>query len=265
MLMVIPHRSKGVSGMSAYSGRSAIVTGGARGIGAAVAAELAKEGLGVVVADLLERDGTATAERLGPNVIFRPLDVADDNAWQRVIDDAEATLGPLAVLINNAGILELGAVDAEPPTIFRHVLDVNLYGAWLGMHLAGPRMQQAGGGVVVNVSSTAGLIGYAGLGAYAASKWGLRGLTKVAALEWGPANIRVCSVHPGPIRTPMTAAMDESVTAAQPLARFGEPGEVAAMVRFIVTEATFSTGSEFVVDGGATAGQVLNLPVAEKG
>ncbi|MEU6562882.1 SDR family oxidoreductase [Nocardia nova] len=241
-----------------FSGRSAIVTGGARGIGAAVAAALVKEHLGVVVADLLERDGTATAESLGAGAIFRRLDVADEDGWNSVIADAEATFGPLAVLINNAGILDLGAVETEPPVMFRHVLDVNLYGAWLGMHLAAPRLRQAGGGVVVNISSTAGLIGYADLGAYVASKWGLRGLTKAAALEWGASNIRVCSVHPGPIHTPMTAEMDESVTAAQPLARFGEPEEVAAMVRFIVAEATFSTGSEFVVDGGATAGQVLN-------
>ncbi|WP_036508970.1 SDR family NAD(P)-dependent oxidoreductase [Nocardia aobensis] len=248
--------------MGMFSGRSAIVTGGARGIGAAVAAELAKEGLGVVIADLLERDGTATATALGAGAIFRRLDVADEDAWQGVIADAEATFGPLAVLVNNAGIVDFGGVDTEPPTIFRHVLDVNLYGSWLGMHLAGPRLREAGGGVVVNISSTAGLMGYAGLGAYVASKWGLRGLTKAAALEWGPANIRVCSVHPGPIRTAMTAGMDESVTAAQPLARFGEPEEVAAMVRFIVSEATFSTGSEFVVDGGATTGQVLNLPAA---
>ncbi len=248
--------------MSMFSGRSAIVTGGARGIGAAVAAALAKEHLGVVIADLLERDGTATAESLGANAIFRRLDVADEDGWEAVIADAEATFGPLAVLVNNAGIVDFGGVDAEPPVMFRHVLDVNLYGPWLGMHLAGPRLRRAGGGVVVNISSTAGLIGYADVGAYVASKWGLRGLTKAAALEWGMSNIRVCSVHPGPIRTAMTAGMDESVTAAQPLARFGEPDEVAAMVRFIVTEATFSTGSEFVVDGGATAGQVLNMPAS---
>lgn len=248
--------------MSMFTGRSAIVTGGARGIGAAVAAALAKEHLGVVIADLLERDGTAVAESLAPNAIFRRLDVADEDGWNDVVSDAEAIFGPLAVLINNAGIVDVGSVETEPPVIFRHVLDVNLYGPWLGMHLAAPRLRQAGGGVVVNISSTAGLIGYPNLGAYVAGKWGLRGLTKAAALEWGSSNIRICSVHPGPIRTLMTADMDESVTAAQPLARFGEPEEVAAMVRFIVTEATFSTGSEFVVDGGATAGQVLNTPAA---
>lgn len=143
--------------------------------------------------------------------------------------------------------------------LFRHVIDIDLYGAWLGMHLVAPRLRAAGGGVIVNMSSTAGLTGYAGLGGYVADKWGLRGLTKAAAVELGSANVRVCSVHPGPIHTPMTAGMGESVTATQPLPRFGEPDEVAAMVRFIVTDATFSTGSEFVLDGGANAGRMLLL------
>ncbi|WP_067903162.1 SDR family oxidoreductase [Nocardia vaccinii] len=246
--------------MTDSNGRSAIVTGGARGIGAAVAAALAKEQFGVVVADILEHDGTATAESLGGNAVFRRLDVTDESDWRTVIDDAEALFGPLAVLVNNAGIIDFGDVETETPVAFRHVVGVNLYGPWLGMHLAGPRMRAAGGGVIVNVSSTAGLIGYAGLGAYVASKWGLRGLTKTAALEFGAAGVRVCSVHPGPIHTPMTSMMGEDVVAAAPLPRFGEPDEVAAMVRFIVTEATFSTGSEFVLDGGATAGQFLAVP-----
>ncbi|MGY2039920.1 SDR family NAD(P)-dependent oxidoreductase [Nocardia gipuzkoensis] len=246
--------------MAGLEGRSAVVTGGARGIGAAVVAALAKENISVVIGDLLEREGTALAESLGSGVIFRRLDVTDEGAWCAVLDDAEAEFGPLAVLVNNAGIIDFGGVETESPVMFRHVVDVNLYGAWLGMHLAAPRVRAAGGGVIVNISSTAGLIGYAGIGAYVASKWGLRGLTKAAALELGRANVRVCSIHPGPIHTPMTRAMDESVAANQPLARFGEPNEVAAMVRFLVTEATFSTGSEFVLDGGATAGQVLGLP-----
>lgn len=246
--------------MSALTGRSAIVTGGARGIGAATVRALAKEGLGVVVADLLRRDGTELAESLGANVAFACVDVTDEADWQRVIDEAEAMFGPLAVLINDAGILDIegiGDIEAESPSMFRHVINVNLYGAWLGMHLAAPRMRAAGGGVIVNVSSTAGLVGYGGVGGYVASKWGLRGLTKAAAIELGPAGIRVCSVHPGPIHTPMTAGLDERAVQTQPMPRFGEPEEVAALIRFIVTEATFSTGSEFVIDGGATAGAAL--------
>ncbi|MCX4092439.1 SDR family oxidoreductase [Nocardia sp. alder85J] len=246
--------------MTNFHGRSAIVTGGARGIGAAIAAELVKQGIGVVIGDLLERDGRAVADSLGPTAIFRRLDVTDEGNWRAVAADAAAMFGPPAVLVNNAGIVDFGGIDTEKPTAFRHVLDVDLYGAWLGMRVLVPYLRAAGGGVIVNVSSTAGLVGYADLGAYSASKWGLRGLTKSAALELGHDGIRVCSVHPGPIHTPMTATMDDSVTIAQPLPRFGEPEEVAAMVRFIVTEATYSTGSEFVVDGGATAGQVVAVP-----
>ncbi|MGS2811395.1 SDR family NAD(P)-dependent oxidoreductase [Nocardia sp. MW-W600-9] len=246
--------------MSDLHGRSIVVTGGARGIGAAVARTLAKTGAGIVVADLLERDGNAVAAALGPQAIFRHLDVTDEDEWRRVLDDAEATFGPLAVLVNNAGIVDFGGVESEAPAQFRHVLDVNLVGSWLGMHLAAPRLRAAGDGVIVNVSSTAGLIGYSGISGYVASKWGLRGLTKAAAIELGDAGIRVCSVHPGPIHTPMTAEMDPGIAAGQPLPRFGEPEEVAAMVGFIVTDATFSTGSEFVLDGGATAGASLLGP-----
>ncbi|MEU7766607.1 SDR family oxidoreductase [Nocardia sp. NPDC049190] len=246
--------------MAEFGGRSAVVTGGAHGIGAAVVAMLAKEHISVVIGDLLEGEGTALADTLGPSVIFRRLDVTDEASWRAVLDDAETEFGPLGVLVNNAGIIEYGGVESESPTMFRHVIGVNLYGAWLGMHLAAPRMRAAGGGVIVNISSTAGLIGYAGIGGYVASKWGLRGLTKAAALELGQANVRVCSIHPGPIHTPTSEGTGEPLAAAQPLARFGEPEEVAAMVRFLVTEATYSTGSEFVLDGGATAGQVLGLP-----
>ncbi|MTE14288.1 SDR family NAD(P)-dependent oxidoreductase [Nocardia aurantiaca] len=241
--------------MTEFANRSAIVTGGARGIGAAVVAELVKAGLGVVIADLLTDDGTALAETFAPQARFHHLDVTDEEEWSRVLEETEREFGPLAALVNNAGILDYGTVESESPDLFRHVLDVNLFGPWLGMRLAAPRLRAAGGGIIVNISSTAGLMGYAGISGYVASKWGLRGLTKAAALELGSSDIRVCSVHPGPIHTAMTLGMDESIAATQPLPRFGEPEEVAAMVRFLVTEATFSTGSEFVVDGGATTGQ----------
>ncbi|MEV2226085.1 SDR family NAD(P)-dependent oxidoreductase [Nocardia vinacea] len=246
--------------MSEFHGRSAVVTGGARGIGAAIARTLVKSGLRVVVADLLDAEGAATAQSLGPTAIFRHLDVTDEYGWRQVLDDAEANFGPLAVLVNNAGIVDFGGIESESPAMFRHVVDVNLFGAWLGMHLAAPRLRANGDGVIVNISSTAGLVGYSGIAGYVASKWGLRGLTKAAALELGDAGVRVCSVHPGPIHTPMTAGFDESMVTAQPLPRFGEPQEVAAMVGFIVNEATFSTGSEFITDGGATAGMTLLEP-----
>ncbi|MBH0781077.1 SDR family oxidoreductase [Nocardia bovistercoris] len=244
-------------------GRSAVVTGGARGIGAAVARTLVEAGLGVVVADLLDREGKATADALGSRAVFCHLDVSDEDQWRQVLDEAEANYGPLAVLVNNAGIVDFGGIESEAPAMFRHVLDIDLVGPWLGMHHAAPRLRAAGDGVIVNISSTAGLTGYSGLAGYVASKWGLRGLTKAAALELGDAGVRVCSVHPGPIRTPMTAGLDPHMAVTQPLARFGEPDEVAAMVRFIVEGATYSTGSEFVLDGGSTAGLVLAEPAGE--
>ncbi|MGW5112623.1 SDR family NAD(P)-dependent oxidoreductase [Nocardia sp. NPDC004123] len=241
--------------MREFTDRSALVTGGARGIGAAVVAELVKAGFGVVVADLRTDAGNKLAEIHGPQARFHHLDVTDEGEWQRVLEKTEREFGPLGALVNTAEILDLGTVESESPALFRHVLDVNLYGPWLGMRLAAPRLRAAGGGTIVNISSTAGLMGYPGISGYVASKWGLRGLTKAAALELGSSGIRVCSVHPGLIHTAMTIGLAESIAATQPLPRFGDPEEVAAMVRFLVTEATFSTGSEFVVDGGATTGQ----------
>ncbi|MCZ4278725.1 MAG: SDR family oxidoreductase [Rhodococcus sp. (in: high G+C Gram-positive bacteria)] len=246
--------------MNVFEGRSAVVTGGARGIGAAVVRALAESGVRVMVGDVLDEEGERLAESLGDAVRYRHLDVTEKADWEVLLEEAETMFGPLAILVNNAGILALGGIDEQSPESFRHILDVNLYGPWLGMHVAAPLLRRAGGGVIVNVSSTAGLMGYSSLGGYVASKWGLRGLTKAAALDLSTAGVRVCSVHPGPIRTPMTAGFGDETAANQPIPRFGEPEEVAAMVRFIVFEATYSTGSEFVVDGGATTGMVLATP-----
>ncbi len=236
-----------------------VVTGGARGIGAATARLLASEGAHVLVADVLEDAGVALASDLGPHVAYRHLDVTKDHDWSAAIAAAEAMFGSVNALFNNAGILGLGTVTDCTPDEFRRIVDVNLTGAFLGMRAAAPALARAGGGVIVNTSSTAGLQGYGGLAAYVASKWGLRGLTKAAALDLAPLGVRVVSLHPGPIRTPMTEDMPDDVAAAQPIPRFGEADEVARMVRFLLTEATYSTGSEFVVDGGAVTGQVLNL------
>lgn len=235
-------------------GKTAIVTGAARGIGAATATLLVADGAYVVITDVLDDEGTELANQLGANATFVHLDVTRPDQWEHAIGDTERIFTPVSVLVNNAGIVEFGAIEQQSAESFRRVLDVNLYGPWLGMRTALPSLRRAGGGCIVNISSTAGLLGYANLGAYTASKWGLCGLTKTAALEFAPFEIRVCSVHPGPIRTPMTAGIDDTVTAGQPMPRFGEPDEVARMVRFIVADATYSTGSEFVVDGGAITG-----------
>ncbi|WP_242608654.1 SDR family oxidoreductase [Actinomadura formosensis] len=230
------------------------MTGAARGIGAAIAGALVADGARVVIGDILDGEGEELAERLGDGAVYVHLDVTDSAHWQAALAEAERLFGPVSVLVNNAGIVEFGGIADQPADSFRRVIDINLYGAWLGMRTALPSLRRAGGGCIVNISSTAGLMGYANLGAYTASKWGLRGLTKTAALELAADGVRVCSVHPGPIRTPMTSGMDDSLTAGQPIPRFGEPEEVAQMVHFIITRATYSTGSEFVVDGGAATG-----------
>ena len=237
-----------------------IVTGGARGIGAATARLMAEAGAQVMIADVLDDEGATLAEKLGKRAIYRHLDVTREADWREAVAAASTRFGGVNALFNNAGILDFGGVTECAPDAFRNVLEVNLVGAFLGLHVTAPEIAKAGGGTIVNTSSTAGLQGYGGLAAYVSSKWGVRGLTKAAALDLADDGIRVVSLHPGPIRTPMTETLDDSVAAAQPIARFGEADEVARMARFLFTEATYSTGSEFVVDGGAVTGQVIPLP-----
>lgn len=246
--------------MGRLNGAVAIVTGGARGIGAEQVRALAAEGARVVAGDILDDPGGALAREVGEAAHYEHLDVRNEEDWRRVLGVAEQEYGSVSVLVNNAGVVEFATIEDNTPEAFRRVLDINLYGAWLGMHVVVPSIRRAGGGVIVNISSTAGLTGMANLGGYVASKWGLRGLTKTAALELGKAGIRVHSVHPGPIRTPMTAGMDESFAAEQPIARFGQPEEVARLTLFLVTDATYCTGSEFVIDGGETAATVVAAP-----
>jgi 3alpha(or 20beta)-hydroxysteroid dehydrogenase len=246
------------------TGKTVIVTGGSRGIGSAVVRRFVADGALVVVTDVLDQEAKVVAEEFDGQAMHHHLDVTNAEQWRAVVTAAEERFGPVAVLVNNAGIVEFGTIEEQDPATFRRVLEVNLTGAWLGMHTVLPSMRRAGGGCVVNISSTAGLLGYANVGAYVASKWGLRGLTKTAALEFAPDGVRVCSVHPGPIRTPMTAGMAESdLAGGQPIPRFGEPEEVASMVRFVVAEATYSTGTEFVVDGGAVTGITPEVPAPD--
>ncbi|MGY6535595.1 MAG: SDR family oxidoreductase [Pararhodobacter sp.] len=236
-----------------------LITGGARGIGAATAQLLAEQGASVLITDVLDDEGQDLARRLGAPARYRRLDVTSATDWHDAVHAAEEALGGLNALFNNAGILGFGTIDETEPDSFRRIMDINVTGCFLGMRACAPALRRARGGVIVNCSSTAGLQGYGGLSAYVTSKWALRGMNKAAALDLAPDNIRVLSLHPGPIRTPMTDVIPGDTAAAQPIARFGEPEEVARMVRFMLCEASYSTGSEFVVDGGAVTGQVLRL------
>jgi len=242
------------------AGKVAFVTGGARGMGAAEARLLHERGAKVVVADVLDDDGKALADSLGDDARYIHLDVTDEEGWQSAVEQSVREFGPISVLVNNAGILRFNAVADTPLEEFKTVLDVNLVGCFLGMKTVIPVMKAGGGGSIVNISSTEGLAGTVFCGAYTASKFGVRGLTKVAALEYGTDGIRANSVHPGGIDTPMTrAVMDEEgrkyVAARVPgLKRMGTAEDVAGVVAFLASDdSAYCTGAEFVVDGGVTA------------
>ena len=241
--------------MARLDGRVAIVTGGARGMGAEDARRLVAEGAKVVIGDVLDADGAATANELGDAAIFVHLDVSSEESWAAAVEATHAAFGPVTVLVNNAGILSYGPVDAMAKADLERVLAVNLIGPMLGMKAVAPDMKAAGGGSIVNISSAAGLIPMHALGAYAASKWGLRGLTKVAALDLGHDGIRVNSIHPGGIDTPMAAGAAGDAFDGQAIPRIGTVQEIAAAVAFLASDdASYITGAELAVDGGMVLG-----------
>jgi 3alpha(or 20beta)-hydroxysteroid dehydrogenase len=227
-------------------------------MGAEHVRQLVDVGAYVVATDVLDDEGQALVASLGDRAVYQHHDVTVEADWIAAVAKAESCFGPVKHLVNNAGIVTFGAIESTAPADFRRTIDINLTGCWLGIHFTVPSIRRAGGGSIVNIASTAGLQGYANLGSYVASKWGLRGLTKAAALELGPHGIRVNSIHPGPIRTPMIAGLDaDAIAASQPIARVGEPEEVTAMLLYLLADATYSTGHEFIIDGGAVIGQVV--------
>ncbi|MGX1807278.1 glucose 1-dehydrogenase [Nocardia sp. NPDC055321] len=241
--------------MGRVSTKNVIVTGGARGMGAAFARRLVEEGASVVITDVLEREGADLAAELGERALFLPLDVTDEAAWNVVVARAEAAFGPVSGLVNNAGIVHVDPIEKLSEADYRRVIDVNQVGVFLGMKAVVGSMRAAGAGSIVNISSTGGLIGYSNILGYVASKWAVRGMSKTAAQEFAPDNIRVNSVHPGIVATEMVATSDRSasIAANQPIARPGTPGELANLVLFLISdESSYSTGSEFIADGGFT-------------
>jgi 3alpha(or 20beta)-hydroxysteroid dehydrogenase len=219
---------------------------------------LVEEGATVVFGDILDEDGHALAESLGSAAHYQHLDVTSREEWDTVVAYAQS-LGRVTVLVNNAGIVEFGPLADRDETAYRRVVDINQVGVWLGMSAVIEAMKQAGGGSIVNISSSAGLQGFAGISGYVASKWAVRGMTKAAALELGRDGIRVNSIHPGPIRTSMTAGLEDAGS-TQPIGRLGEPQEVTNAVIFLAsTDSSYITGAELAVDGGQTLGPIAAL------
>lgn len=243
------------------AGKVALVSGGARGQGAATVRRFVAEGARVVAADILDGPGRALAAELGDAALFVHLDVTDEGDWAAAVAAAVEAFARLDVLVNNAGILLMTPLESLSLAQFRKVLDVNLTGVFLGIRAAIPALRSAGGGSIVNISSVEGFGGTAGCAAYTASKFAVRGITKVAALELGGDGIRVNSVHPGAIDTSMMRDMGLDDTGMEwvgkrvaGLRRVGQPEEVVAMTLFLASdESSYCTGAEFLVDGGATA------------
>jgi len=236
--------------MGRVDDKVALISGGARGMGAAHARMLVAEGAKVVIGDILDEEGKALADELGEAARYVHLDVVDVDDWKAAVDTAVENFGKLNVLVNNAGIVQVAPLKSLDVDRWKKVLDVNLTGALLGIKAVIEPMTAAGGGSIINVSSIEGMRGAAWVHSYVASKWGLRGLTKSAALELAPDKIRVNSIHPGFIRTPMTKHLPDNMVQA-PLGRPGTSDEVATFVVFLASdESSFSTGSEYVMDGG---------------
>jgi 3alpha(or 20beta)-hydroxysteroid dehydrogenase len=246
--------------MGRLEGKVAIVTGAARGQGEAEARRFVAEGASVMLTDVLDDEGQAVADDLGEHAAYRHLDVSDEEEWIAAVTDAEERFGPVTILVNNAGILDFASIEHQDVEKFRRVIDVNLVGTMIGIKSVAPSMRKAGGGSIINISSNAGIDGLPALGAYVSSKWAVRGLSKTAAMDLGKRGIRVNSLHPGGIDTPMTRMPgqepnDSTFAKSLPLRRFGLVDEIANVVTFLASdEASYVTGAEWSVDGGATAG-----------
>ena len=249
--------------MNRLKGKVALISGAGRGQGAAEARMFAAEGAVVVLGDVLDHEAKAVADGINQRSDRRAalslrLDVTRAADWRAAVDACDREFGGLDILVNNAGILNTKGIIETSEEEWDAVISVNQKGVWLGMKIAAPAMKRRGGGSIINISSIYGIIGSGGSAAYHASKGAVRILTKTAAVEFASSQIRVNSVHPGVIKTPMVdifADKDlDAIAASAPMKRAARPEEVGAVVLFLATdEASFVTGAEYVVDGGYTA------------
>lgn len=247
--------------MGRLEGKVALITGGANGQGAAESRLFVDEGARVVIADVDDDRGKVLADELGESAVYAHLDVSNEEDWAGVVQSAESTFGRLDVLLNNAGILKFSPLAGTSLDDYMAVIRVNQVGVFLGMRSVVAPMTKAGGGSIVNVSSVEGLFGGPFLVAYTASKFAVRGMTKVAAVELGQLGIRVNSIHPGVIDTPMLdlpgmdkEAMRQSFRRAIPVGRMGTSEDIASLALFLASdESSYVSGGEFLIDGGVSS------------
>ncbi|AYM44089.1 glucose 1-dehydrogenase [Mycobacteroides chelonae] len=240
--------------MGRVTGKIALISGGARGMGAAHARALVDEGANVMIGDLLDEAGEALAADLGPSARYVHLDVTDKQQWIDAVAATNSAFGPVNVLINNAGIANGNLLTDFELAEWQRILDINLTGTFLGCQAVAQTMIDNKAGSIINISSVEGYRGSPGLHGYTATKFAVRGLTKSVALELAPHGVRVNSVHPGLIRTDMTAGIPEDFLQI-PLGRAADPAEVSALVLYLASdESSYSTAAEFLIDGGLIAG-----------
>lgn len=248
--------------MGRLDNKVALITGAAVGMGAEHARVFIAEGAKVIITDLNEKDGSELAKELGENALYVHHDVSDPDSWAAAVAAGTEAFGPITVLVNNAGLSGPSTVTAElDPEAYNLVIAVDQTGVFLGMRAVLPGMVEAGGGSIVNISSAAAMAHLPGTPnvAYTGAKAAVRGMTKATAIEYGPHNVRVNSVHPGAILTPMAKSLNsakelEALAQTLPIRRFAEPREVSYAVLFLASdEASYMTGSEVVVDGGRLA------------
>jgi 3alpha(or 20beta)-hydroxysteroid dehydrogenase len=240
-------------------GKVALITGAARGQGEAEARRFVTEGARVAVADVTDETGAALVEELGDAAVYVHLDVTDAEMWGAVVDAVVARWERLDVLVNNAGVGYAGIIDELPLEHHHHLVDVNLNGVYYGMRAVAATMRAQGSGSIINISSIDGLAGMLGMSSYSATKFAVTGMTRSAAIDLGPFGIRVNSIHPGFIDTPMLrdpqAPRVQQVMSMQPIRRVGRPEEVAALALFLASdEANYITGAQIPIDGGHLAG-----------